>query len=776
MEDFIPALSPQTQVNELGTLHHNTISRKLNTDVVLVEPRPTLSGNTKVATGNYGRGAFVHRGLPLYVTESKIATSLANTTITDTELNPNAAASFSILDSGSDRITIVQNAGYDGNYGNIYFSSNQANLQVDKYADSGNSVNVQSQVTNALGLDFSDDGLTMYVGDSSTDIVYQYTLSTAWDVSTATYANKSYDFSSDISGGQLSGFTVVNNGTLVYVVNSVEVIYEFPLSTAYDISTVGTANGSFNASATLGRAYDLVVSGNGSEAYVHDQVADNIEQYNMSTPFDITTMSAASKTLDLSGQNTGLWLAFDLSSDGGTLFACCNSDDMVYEYTLSTPWDLSTGSYASRSLDVGAITTSSVTGLIIGNSDKSVYMCSQPEDTVVQFDETDSFTKVSDSDSPGHPSSTIMIRGVVVLNGRVYCGDINGNILNSDEGSVTAWTATSTIAAERKADYGCAIVEHKDHICWIGTRSIEFFYDASISNASPLQRRQDIYHNVGCVFPNSVSQKGDIVYFFGTDQEGETDVYIINQFGLSPLGNEYIKSLLRDLATPVHDNPYTSDPALFRQTLVAYTTPDGGTALNMTINGTTYNYSINSGHIAKWYPGENVASSTGMFTDNWNTSEILPIISIYSGTAQGSTAYAILSNGYTTSFTYDGDLQDIGGTMAAGSFFYSPKWNAGSIAKKKILRYDLHQYPSYASADDPSNITFEWVDLNSSDQIGASLADADFSNNRTFSALYANAYLNRCGVTRERMHKLTFTPQKGQLVEGVKVYYDFVGK
>ena len=125
---------------------------------------------------------------------------------------------------------------------------------------------------------------------------------------------------------------------------------------------------------------------------------------------------------------------------------------------------------------------------------------------------------------------------------------------------------------------------------------------------------------MGCVFPNSVCQKGDIVYFFGTDQEGDTDIYIINQFTLSPLGNEYIKSLLRDLDTPIHQNPYTSDPELFRQTLAAYTTPDGGTSLLMTIDGKTYNYSINSGHIAKWYPGVSAGYNLLLQSEDFSTS------------------------------------------------------------------------------------------------------------------------------------------------------------
>lgn len=53
------------------------------------------------------------------------------------------------------------------------------------------SLNVNSQEPTATTFDFSPDGLNLYVLGERYATIFQYTLSSAWDISTATYSNKS---------------------------------------------------------------------------------------------------------------------------------------------------------------------------------------------------------------------------------------------------------------------------------------------------------------------------------------------------------------------------------------------------------------------------------------------------------------------------------------------------------------------------------------------------------------------------------------------------------
>ena len=62
-----------------------------------------------------------------------------------------------------------------------------------------------SQDTAPKNVAFKSDGTKMYLQGQSTDDVFQYSLSTAWDISTASYDSVNLDLSSQSAG--MSGIT-----------------------------------------------------------------------------------------------------------------------------------------------------------------------------------------------------------------------------------------------------------------------------------------------------------------------------------------------------------------------------------------------------------------------------------------------------------------------------------------------------------------------------------------------------------------------------------------
>lgn len=768
MRDSIGAVQRQSVTDFLGTLHHNTISRKMDDDKVVVEPRPTFAGSTKVATGDYGRGVFSHRGLPLYVTEDKIATSVASTTIVDTELNPNAKASFDVLDSGSDRITIVQNAGFEDRFGAIWYGTTANSFQIDSYQASGENLDTTGQLTASNSITISPDGVHLYAMYAASATIAQYDFGVPGDITSVVYQGL------DIGPVALSTAVAIHissDGTKMYFLTTGSGNYyieEVALGTAWDITSLAsTVTHTLDISAQLTIGRDLVFNKDDSSAYVIDGSTDDIFQYNLGTPGTLSTGSYASKSLDLSSESTSDWVAVMINNAEDKIYACDAGGDTIFEYTLSTPGDVDTGSYTSRSLDPGF----GIRSLAMATSGDAIYI-NDTSNEIEEYLATDTFTKVTDAQSPGTPSETIMIRGVAVVNGYVFAADINGNIYNCDNGDITAWDALSVVAAERKPDFGCAIFEHKDHVVYLGTRSMEFFYFDGSASGSPVQRRPDVFYNIGSVFPNSVAQQGDITYFIGTDAQGDTDIYVLENFTPTPLNNAYIKSLLRDLDVDRYVNPYTSDPTNFLQILVPYTTADAGKCLLMTINGTTYNYCMNTGLIAKWYPGDAPASLTGLFTSDWDTEELLPIMGIHNNGAIDDDLFAIFSNGYASGATFNGDLDDVGAGTAASSFYYTKMWNADTLERKRVKWLRIHQYPQMDSSLTNSNVTLQWVDKDNNDDFGAALTDADFTGGRTIDLLYARGYTPRLGACRERIYKLTLTPAKSQLIAGFEKEYD----
>ena len=87
----------------------------------------------------------------------------------------------------------------------------------------------------------------------------------------------------------------------------------------------------------------------------------------MSTPFDLTTISYASKSYSVAGQTTSMY-GIAISDNGYSMYVKSYSDSKVYQYTLSTAWDISTASYSSKSLAVGGV------GLNLNKGGTNIYI------------------------------------------------------------------------------------------------------------------------------------------------------------------------------------------------------------------------------------------------------------------------------------------------------------------------------------------------------------------------------------------------------------------
>ena len=140
------------------------------------------------------------------------------------------------------------------------------------------------------GLAFKPDGTRMYVIGAQQEIVYQYTLSTPWDVTTATKTTESDDFTSDESDPRNVQFN--SDGTIMYIGGSKgDEINKYTLSTAYDVSTASLSD-TYSVSSQSGRMRGFILADNGSKLYVTDDIdspSENIIfEYNVSCAETIT--------------------------------------------------------------------------------------------------------------------------------------------------------------------------------------------------------------------------------------------------------------------------------------------------------------------------------------------------------------------------------------------------------------------------------------------------------------------------------------------------------
>jgi sugar lactone lactonase YvrE len=207
----------------------------------------------------------------------------------------------------------------------------------------------------ARGLYIKPDGTELYVTDLTDDTVYQYTLSSPFELSSATYSGNSFLVSQD--GGE-KAIWFKPDGLKMYIVgNSTDDAFQYTLSTAWDISTASYDSVSFALSAGIITPLGLYFKPDGTSFFVADLRNDEVLQFDLSTAWDLSTASISPNTFSIASQSanaTGL----SFKDDGAKMYVTDFSTAAVYQYTLSTAWDITSASYDTVSLSTSAQSSS----------------------------------------------------------------------------------------------------------------------------------------------------------------------------------------------------------------------------------------------------------------------------------------------------------------------------------------------------------------------------------------------------------------------------------
>ena len=202
------------------------------------------------------------------------------------------------------------------------------------------SFSVATQDTSPQDLFFKPDGTKMYVIGNTNDSIYEYNLSTAWDISTANYIQLKSVSPQEISPG---GIFFSPDGTKMYIIGvNDDEVNEYTLSTAWDISTASFVQ-VFSVAAQELSSNGLFFKQTGTKMYVIGNFGDSIYEYDLSTAWNVSTASFV-QSFSVAGQEDDPRGIF-FKPDGTKMYVIGVSGDDVNEYNLSTAWDISTASY-----------------------------------------------------------------------------------------------------------------------------------------------------------------------------------------------------------------------------------------------------------------------------------------------------------------------------------------------------------------------------------------------------------------------------------------------
>ncbi|WP_157464725.1 BspA family leucine-rich repeat surface protein [Balneola vulgaris] len=229
------------------------------------------------------------------------------------------------------------------------------------YAGDEEKFDVSAQDVNPLSLEFSNDGMKMFVLGYDNAVV-EYELGVAYDVSTAVYSGIEEEFNFDAQEVTTHDFTFNTDGTKMYVIGVAnDKVIEYNLSSAFDVSTaVHAAGEGYSVGVEFTRPYGLTFNSQGTKMYVlgSNETTEEllIVEYVLGMAFDVSTVTQSGtrnhfsllselispKDLIFNGDGTKLFVLENsgISTDGYTL------DGSVVEYSLGTAYDLSTVVYA----------------------------------------------------------------------------------------------------------------------------------------------------------------------------------------------------------------------------------------------------------------------------------------------------------------------------------------------------------------------------------------------------------------------------------------------
>lgn len=207
-------------------------------------------------------------------------------------------------------------------------------------------------------LQWKSDGTKAYVISSRDEFIHELQPGTAWTIGGPIYGNDINYYNDNAytdfihvykKTSQQSLYSMRWNpdGTKFYLSPSTAGIKEFSVSTPYDFKSTWTNTGQTIPNTGLG--YGIIAfnyNTDGTRFFLMELQNHIVKQYNLSTGFDFSTETDANADLDLTVGSGSAGVTGGAIADNGQYIYMCRGS-VIYQWTLSTPWNLSTASYTA---------------------------------------------------------------------------------------------------------------------------------------------------------------------------------------------------------------------------------------------------------------------------------------------------------------------------------------------------------------------------------------------------------------------------------------------
>jgi len=238
---------------------------------------------------------------------------------------------------------------------------------------------VSSQDTDPTGLAFNTDGTKMFVVGNSANAIHEYALSTGFDISTASFTQS---FSVASQSTAPSGIAFKPDGTIMFVAEAYNsTILQYALSSAFDVSSASYTH-NFNVASQEADVRGVAFNSDGTVMLITGIGGDDVNEYALSSAYDVSSASFTDLFSIASQETNPQDLLFN--SDGTTMWIVGDDNDALIQYTLTSGFDVSTASYTSTGSSLASQDTSPM-GMAFNSDGTKLYVVGQQNDAVYQY-------------------------------------------------------------------------------------------------------------------------------------------------------------------------------------------------------------------------------------------------------------------------------------------------------------------------------------------------------------------------------------------------------
>jgi len=280
----------------------------------------------------------------------------------------------------------------------------------------GNFLSITVEDTEPRSIHLSPDGLNLFMVGAQTDTIYRYFLPTPFDITTAFYTGTSLSVLSEDNSP--AGIYFSPDGLNLFMVGTqTDAIYQYILTTPFDITTTSYTGNSLSILSEDSSPTSLFFSPDGLNLFMVGFTTDAIYQYILTTPFDITTTSYTGNSFSVVSEAISP-RSIHFSPDGLTLFLVGSSTDKIFQYSLTTPFDITTISYTGNSLFVDNEDTSP-RSIHLSPDGLNLFMVGSLSDRIYQYDNSINTVIGPVLDSTINPRDGTIKNGVQSADGKI---------------------------------------------------------------------------------------------------------------------------------------------------------------------------------------------------------------------------------------------------------------------------------------------------------------------------------------------------------------------